>query len=281
MDDSDGVPWSRFNPSRGELCVPYGVPSDIHLEIRSCIREYMPTNQHLFFTVTLPYFSVPMWVTNESEINSWLNYSFCCCFECGLILRSPGRLILVFLLGKDDNDPALCMSWRIALVGPCCLPDLIYGASYYPFMLYVHSQIRESIEAAWNQFNDVPLHNHCIICDIEIENGNEDLDTCLNDICVYLRCCTKSIHELTLEERRDNLLWFFYCTSVDVVTPLLQQICHHPSCEKPLREQSRYPRDQCGQCKRVCYCSSRCRKRHRKKHRKSGCISYREIWDSH
>jgi len=260
-NDSNGVQWQMFDVD-GQREPPYGIPDNCHTAIQQYMENHIKTIDTAFCEIPLPYFSVPMWVLSQENIESVLSYLYCVCCTCGSILDTPAQLILLITLGINI-EPWLNMTWRIGMRGMCCSPDLIRNNSYYQFMLYSQNALSPSIEHGWDAF-------------IPIIDAQCTMFACDHDVCMLTK---KIILENNLytstDDQMNDLLGFFQIIKLDVVGPLLNNSsrCARKTCGVPLKY-AKENRIMCDNCRRIMYCSDGCIEKHH-------CASYCDVWSLH
>ena len=246
--DSNNVKWMMFDvdKQRGPL---YNTPT--HTELIECIENHLGMPRCVSRIVSLPYYSVPMWVANENDITSLLNYLYCVCCSCGSTLHTPGQLVIIISLGMN-KDQTTSMTWRVGMRGLCCNAHLLDHNIYYPYILSSQKKLISAIETGWSSFDTT---NEC--------NG------CTHWECKMTDEIIKENHLYTENVVLDQLLWHFFNIKLDVVTPLLYNRCAKSTCGIPLKYAKN--RITCDICRKNVYCSEECVEKHH-------CKAYYLLW---
>lgn len=291
--DSNGVSWVRFDTElalQPDYDVPTNVPTEIKDYMLSCLshNEHSTVNTYCFKLITLPFYSVPMWVKRQEDILSILDYSYSVCCQCGQVLTTPGQLCVLFLLVMDENK-YLSMTWQIQLQCMCSIVENMYDTlSYFPFMLHVHSCLTDNIESGWNQFIEyLDTRNqigNCNICGIQLEN--KTMTCCNNVVCNLVRNQKRENQKREEKEEEqvtdfmDEMMTLFFTSNVDLISPLLSPVCYEKTCRIRLRSLkdlvSKY--ECCEKCRLEIYCSKECFNKNAGKHALNKCKSYLDIF---
>lgn len=289
--DSNGVIWNRYDS--GKCLKPlYRIPFNVHSQIQSFMLDYLQDiNEHAFYYVSLPYYSVPMWVKYEKDISTVLDYSYCVCCHCGHLLTTPGQLCVLFLLGLD-NQNCLTMTWRIQLKCTCSIKEDMYNdLSYFPFLLHSQAALEQPIKQGWTQFID-ELESKpgvCSICGIgfEKEKKEKEIDQCQRYCCQNVVCnvlydknCTKQMKTKTIQDYMNDMLLSFFTSNVDLISPLLSFVCYDPTCRARLKTVKNPSKkyECCHKCRQQIYCSKECYYRNEERHLQGKCKSYLDIF---
>lgn len=275
--DSRGIAWHRYD---SEKCpnAYYSVPPNVYESIQQSMYECISTAtatdctvvEHEYYMIHLPFFSVPMWISREDDICSYLDFCYCTCYQCQQFIAGPAQLCVLFLLAKDSHG-YFSFNWQVVLQCKCSIKSGNYDdLHYFPFLLHVQFLLSKPIEQGWKHFiESKTIMKTCTICDIPLEEESNN-NICTKTVCHYLsdRDIVDDSSNMTL------LLDTFFMQKIDLVSVLVSPVCYESKCRKRLKvvKQPINVYWSCKRCRCAIYCSEQCLKNNEDKHCNCKCF---------